>query len=618
MRAVPEPSPFDDDKLHGAKAVLVKVLPDEQGRFEFEIWAQYTRAGLNQMQVGDLVAVENYTPPSGIARTYSILALAEVLPVHFAAQGTDAYPGHVFEAMRSIKDDWEKQDEKALHATTTILSRAVSTGLQFPYDPRSQGLPDSGEEKNLPMTGAEVRPLSRQMVDAIVNHELGNQPDSPFSHRKFPDLNVKLHVEAFLTTHFGIFGFTGVGKSNLVAALTAALTETDSAVGANVVLIDPNDEYLALLIDRFVSRPNDMLYIHVGPDSLPGPVTEVLGNPGPPAPAAVQQLLGQMKVPPGLQNPGGRAIIEGGLANVIPRTRIALPELDLADLIWNEIRTQTDTRTGPAVKEALTEAAEAWTETLHGVPVTATSLHDAVRILNDPNDPVRAPVRNRLGGTQSQLGTALGAVGRAERALDRLAGRLQAVPAAAIVPIPELIELLNQPGTGRIVIVTGRRDSDLKEFSRVLGNELYEARRTVGQRNPFTTFVFDEADLFIGTEDNDEVSSGIRELCVTLARRGRKFGLGLGIATQRAAYLDTQIMANLHTYLVSKLPRQADRQRVAEAFGVGEEQLAPTFTFRPGNWLILSHDATGLKGVPIPTTAADAVDRIRRAAPARP
>ena len=93
------------------------------------------------------------------------------------------------------------------------------------------------------------------MVDTIVNRGLDGQPDSPFVHRKFPDLNVKLDVEALLTTHFGIFGFTGVGKSNLVASLTASLTEVGTAVGANVVLIDPNDEYLALLIDRFVSIP---------------------------------------------------------------------------------------------------------------------------------------------------------------------------------------------------------------------------------------------------------------------------------------------------------------------------------------------------------------------------
>jgi hypothetical protein len=73
-------------------------------------------------------------------------------------------------------------------------------------------------------------------------------------------------------------------------------------------------------------------------------------------------------------------------------------------------------------------------------------------------------------------------------------------------------------------------------------------------------------------------------------------------------------MGNLHTYFVSILPRKTDRERVAEAFGIGDEQLSPTFTFRPGSWLVISHDAVGLKGVPIPTTAADANERIIAAA----
>jgi hypothetical protein len=577
-------SPFDDEKLHGAKAVLVKVVPDELGRFQFEIWSQYTRAGLNQMQVGDLVAVENYTSPIGPQRVYSILTLSEVLPVHFAAQGTDAYPGHVFESMKSIKEDWEKQDEQALHATTTILVHAVSTGLQFAFDPGILGLPACSEERNLPMTGAEARPLSAQMVNSIVNRGLLEQPNSPFIHRRFGNINVKMDVEALLTTHFGIFGFTGVGKSNLVSSMTASLTDLAANPGANVVLVDPNDEYLALLIDRFALRPNDMLYIHVGPDSLPGPVTAALGQGGPPQPHVVQTLRGQMKVPPGLATHDGEEFIAIGLANAIPRTRIGLAHTDVAGFIWNEARSQTDLRTGAAAREALTDGLEVWTAGYQDLPLVSENLLAAAEFVNGPGDPVRQAIRDRLQGSAgSPLATALGAVERTRRALLRLAHQIEQIPATAIVPIPELVQLLNEPATGRVVIITGRRDSDLKEFARVLGNELYEARRTVGARTPFTTFIFDEADLFIGTGNEDESSSGIRDLCVTLARRGRKFGLGLGIATQRAAYLDTQIMGNLHTYLISKLPRQGDRERVAEAFGVGEDQLAPTFTFRPGN-----------------------------------
>ena len=56
-------NPFDENKLFNARSALVKMTPDNQGRFEFELWSQYTRLGLDSLQIGDLVAVENYTPP---------------------------------------------------------------------------------------------------------------------------------------------------------------------------------------------------------------------------------------------------------------------------------------------------------------------------------------------------------------------------------------------------------------------------------------------------------------------------------------------------------------------------------------------------------------------------
>jgi hypothetical protein len=168
---------------------------------------------------------------------------------------------------------------------------------------------------------------------------------------------------------------------------------------------------------------------------------------------------------------------------------------------------------------------------------------------------------------------------------------------------------------GRITIITGRRDSDIKEFTANLGNMLYESRRNRGTgEEPFTTTVLDEADLFIPNTTEDSETKIIKDMCVILARRGRKFRLGLGISTQRAAYLSTEILGNLHTYFVSKLPRKGDRERVAEAYGIGEEELSPTFSFQPGDWLIISHDATGLTGVPIPVRADNANTRITEAA----
>jgi len=122
-------------------------------------------------------------------------------------------------------------------------------------------------------------------------------------------------------------------------------------------------------------------------------------------------------------------------------------------------------------------------------------------------------------------------------------------------------------------------------------------------------FIFDEADEFIPQEPSGtyKLSS---EAVETIARRGRKFGLGVAIATQRVTYLNTNIMAQPHTYFISKLPRHSDRERVTDAFGISEDVLSETFKFAKGDWLIISHDATGLKSVPIPVHTENAESRI--------
>ncbi len=603
-------NPFDDTRLCGARSALLKMSPDNQGRFEFELACQYTRSGLNQLQIGDLIGVENYTTSNSGDRTYSILTLTEVVPVHFAAQGTGAYPGHVFESMRSIKDDWEVQSDKPLHATTTITTKAVSTGWQFQFNPRYQDLPSLHEEMNLPMVGAEIRPLSMEMVNKIINQGLEGQQNSPLIHNKFKEINIKLDKESLLTTHFGIFGFTGVGKSNLVSSLVFSLSSRDSSSPSNVVIVDPNDEYLGLLIDKFASDEEDVLYIHAEPDSLPNLVIENLGKDEVDiSPQAVDFLFRQMKLPSNLKNNDQvKDYFLKTLPKVIKKTKIALPSRDLKSLIGNTMRNTIEVGTGNAVRGILRDAYSDWTKRFKGIPVNVDTLDIALKQIPG----VRFIVSDKL--KDKKLETALGVVDRTEKYLTRIKEKLKGIPPTEIIPIDDLLELLNKKGSRQTIIVTSRRDSELKDFVEVLGNNLYEERRLKGIIDPFTLFLFDEADLFIPSDGGDDNTSRIKELCITLARRGRKFGLGIGIATQRAAQLDTEVMGNLHTYFVSKLPRAFDREKVAEAFGISQDQLSPTFTFRPGNWLIISHDATGLKGVPIPSTAYNANQRLKEAA----
>ncbi len=323
----------------------------------------------------------------------------------------------------------------------------------------------------------------------------------------------------------------------------------------------------------------------------------------------------QMKLPSRLKNNIEiESFIKEGLRNVLAKTNIVIPALDLASLIHNEIFEQTDPRSGPAVLDVLRQMETAWIKYIEDsklTSITGDTLKKAIEITEQFGNKVIAPINNLK--EPAKQATAQGVLKRTIGTLERNKKALDEIPPKAIASVESLKQSLNDRNK-QTIIVTARRDSDLKLFSAILGNDLYESRRREAILEPYTIFLFDEADIFIPLESEGEGAREIKDLCITLARRGRKFGLGIGISTQRAALLNTEVMGNLHTYFVSKLPRSLDRQRVTEAFGIGEEQLSPTFTFRPGNWLIISHDATGLKGVPIPTFADDANERIIKSA----
>jgi DNA helicase HerA-like ATPase len=117
---------------------------------------------------------------------------------------------------------------------------------------------------------------------------------------------------------------------------------------------------------------------------------------------------------------------------------------------------------------------------------------------------------------------------------------------------------------------------------------------------PSILFVFDEAQEFIPAYDK---ARGIEKECTvqieTLLRQGRKYGLGGCVATQRIAYLNTNALQQLHTYLVGPLPRPYDRSLVSNTFTIDQGILEKTLEFAPGEWLLSSYTATGMDNVPI-------------------
>ncbi|PSO06159.1 hypothetical protein B9Q04_17490 [Candidatus Marsarchaeota G2 archaeon BE_D] len=84
-----------------------------------------------------------------------------------------------------------------------------------------------------------------------------------------------------------------------------------------------------------------------------------------------------------------------------------------------------------------------------------------------------------------------------------------------------------------------------------------------------------------------------------LLRQGRKYGLGGLIATQRLAYLNTNVLQQIHTYFVGTLPRPYDRTTISDQFAVDPTIVDKTLELQSGEWLLSSYSATGVRNMPM-------------------
>jgi len=192
-----------------------------------------------------------------------------------------------------------------------------------------------------------------------------------------------------------------------------------------------------------------------------------------------------------------------------------------------------------------------------------------------------------------------------------LLGRL---PRSIVVSESDMMTMLNRNPSVQLVLALGERADRMQRFFSRVANQIYEERRRQAQSNFPVFFAVDEADEFLTQEERETNTSLLRSrrTAELIARRGRKLNLGIGIATQRVSYIDTRVLGQIHTYFVSKLPRKSDRDRVAEAYGMSEEEVAKTLSLRPGEWMAVSHSSLGVSGVPIMTRFDDSAERVRR------
>lgn len=583
--------------------IMMRIEEDPITRYRYEVWFDYTRRAINTIAEGAMLAVPNFAG-SEHETHYSILEVTGILPVHYAlGNGTGGYPGFVQEAARNAGQDWVTQDTTSTEDTTKIRCVAIPTNIEivegaFSTDGSTPDIRD--QESNLPMVGHEVRLLDAQTTERVANLALDLEQDNVMQIGTLvrdEEVRSYLRVEDLIKVHFGIFGFTGAGKSNLLSTLIRKLL-TESKDPVKVIMFDLMGEYTGLLLDLLVEVEGSRI-VNVGSQTVPESVLDYYRD------RRRENLR--------------RATIDFVNSTVLPKA-LKRRQLDLhrpAAMLLRDNRVIFMKQHRQTTAEVLKEARDKFKGNMGN---SDGAVHDFVRKLIEKHGEA-APSEEVLESFQEELRGFEGnnnLPATARKNLRALAERLEnaaSEPQENISPkaqigMSEIVNQLNDERGSSLLVVQGHDPDALRDFAARLSGVAYESRRKTGQITPLVSFAFDEADEFIPGQPSGDSQKRTKAAAMTLARRGRKFGLGLGIATQRIRYLDTSILAQPHTYFVSKLPRLSDRQAIAEAFGISEEMFRQTFKFKKGDWLLASYDAAGLEAIPVPIHAENSDEQI--------
>lgn len=631
---------------------LMKIQEDPFTRYQFEIWFEYTRQAMMGLKEGTFLAAKNFASDDNIIH-YSVLELTSIKPVHYAlGNNPDGYPGFVMEAAKNIAIDWTTQESESSEDTTIIQCIATPTEIEIQEMEKDRKF---SPDRSVPMIGTDVKVITSEITEKIINRDIQKEENLLIEAGKWlvdSSTPIYLNVEDLLRVHFGIFGFTKAGKSNLLSTLIGKLIESaeKKKKPIKIVIFDLMSEYNILLID-ILNQLDTSYLIGIGENTFPGSLIQLFQN----KPVGKQPILDILntslypqelleikpKFEPIIEN-----LIESHKIRILQPSKILLRdyikdnreilskknpgnieqqlfqfteriiELDgdreISSTLLKDVRDAVDriiliaTQTPSTAQTTSTPgqtliAPPTPITTPTAVPTSQTS-HRYLANINFTQNKLTSTARNNLDDFKTSLNIKI-------FELDKAAAYSQ----ESIITPQRIIIDINDSTHSSLYIIQSHDPDELRKFAHDFGRELFENRRRNGIINPLASFIFDEADEFIPRDPPTTSHQMSVDVAHMLARRGRKFGIGIGIATQRTRYLNTSIMAQPHTYLVSKLPRSADRQVVQEAFGFSDEIFAQTFKFLKGDWLLASYDATGLTGVPIPIHAENANDRIKAA-----
>ncbi len=572
-------------------------------RYECRIKVEYHKDIMGLIEEGMLVAVRNFKSNPEDQR-HSLMVISRVWPEHYGLKGLSehSYYPMQFEIIQQSVKDWDTSDKSTMMVQISALPINYDLVLNGDSEPKYE------KGFTYPVIAAEAEILNRDMISHMYNQrvlaKLGFKAKTTTSDaykdprigtiQMFESMEEKIPIyldfEAMVRYHFGIFAFTGAGKSNLLSNILRRLLIHQPEV--KVIVFDISSEYPFLLMDLFAD------------DKIPSKI--ILENPV----TNAEQFYASVVKPREYEDDDRVRKVFARIFGLKKITYYLKPESKVptyGDIVEELNRQRNESLDKPHYVNALDRIRQDVVDykSEHGMTDSKPIDEEFIKQLDEWGrasvDEFKISDRSGVYAWATSRLTLIDNLKRAERE-KRTTGGLD------IEGIRELVEKET-----RLTCISISDPYVIKELVVDLAREFLYRRKRAFKVKPYVLFVFDEAQEFVpdlgGSSGIDKDCSKVVE---TLLRQGRKYGLGGCLATQRIAYLNTNALQQLHTYFVGTLPRPYDRTVVSDTFTIDKQILEKTLEFAPGEWLLSSFIATGMENVPIFIKADNAETEVEK------
>ncbi|HEY4657695.1 MAG TPA: DUF87 domain-containing protein, partial [Candidatus Bathyarchaeia archaeon] len=224
-------------------------LTGTSSRYDCRIKVEYNKDIMGLIEEGMLVAVRNFKS-SQRQKRHSLMVVSRVWPEHYGLKGLSesSYYPMQFEIIQQSVKDWDTSDK----STMMVQISAIPINYDLIIDGDAEPKYERGF--SYPVIAAEAQILNRDMIGHMYNQrilaKLGYDAKATTSDahkdprigtiQMFESMEEKIPIyvdfESMVRYHFGIFAFTGAGKSNLLSNILRRILIHQSDV--KVVVFD--------------------------------------------------------------------------------------------------------------------------------------------------------------------------------------------------------------------------------------------------------------------------------------------------------------------------------------------------------------------------------------------